>query len=278
LQFFSNAGKTVQEIRKRLLAAMGEMRAASLARKTGIADSTISRYLKDLDFSLHFTIAVCKAMNISSEWLLFGTGPMQRGAVDLEALSDEQVFEEFQKRMGGIVRKLGRIETAMETAVHKTYKVARVIEPGFDLVDVEQLPADWPGHYVPIIGRIAAGKGFDTVEAESRPAGLAISYLKAESSKSSFAVRVEGDSMEPKFHSGDLVIVDGNRRAKGGVCVVLQKSNGQRVARIKKLSLRGRLAVLSSTNPRHPDIEVPAQDVEAFEIVKHLPARRENQP
>ena len=160
------------------------------------------------------------------------------------------------------------------------YRVAKTIEPGFKIVDAEQLPPEWRGNYVPLIGRIAAGKGVDTVEAESYPAGLAAHYVEmADSPRDGFAVSVEGDSMEPDFQHGDLVVSDGHTRGRSGrVCIVLETTRaGDRLARVKRLVVRGKTAVLESANPAYQPIEVDAAAIQAYAVWRHLAIRIERQ-
>ena len=128
-------------------------------------------------------------------------------------------------------------------------------------------------YYVDILqseGKIAAGKGFDTLEAESYPAGIAATYLKAEGvPMSAVAVQIAGDSMEPEYHHGQIVIVDCKRRATRGVCCVLERmETGERMARIKKLVIRGLQATLVSLNPKYEPLPVPLENIEAFALWK----------
>ncbi|MCE5325673.1 MAG: S24 family peptidase [Planctomycetaceae bacterium] len=149
---------------------------------------------------------------------------------------------------------------------------AEALPPSFDIVDVEQLPHDWPNQYLPIIGRLAAGQGLDTTEAESYPAGLAYQYLRyAGAPHNAFALIIEGQSMMPKFSHGDVVIVDPNRTVDGGICAVLtDDGTGQRSARLKRLIQQGPVSLLESLNPAYPSVSVPSERVQAYSIWRHL--------
>lgn len=142
----------------------------------------------------------------------------------------------------------------------------------YDIVDVEQLPTPWIGQYLPIIGRLAAGKGFDTSEAEAYPAGVACRYLRYQGAPpNAFVLAVEGQSMAPQFSHGDMVIVDPDQPVKGGACVILtDDGTGQRIARLKRLVVRGSNASLESLNPAYPTISLPAERVTACTIWRHL--------
>jgi phage repressor protein C with HTH and peptisase S24 domain len=68
-------------------------------------------------------------------------------------------------------------------------------------------PAVTPGQLVPIINKVAAGYPSDFNDLDY-PAGIADDYVRCPDlhDASAFAVRVVGDSMEPKFREGDIVI------------------------------------------------------------------------
>ena len=153
------------------------------------------------------------------------------------------------------------------------YQIAEFIEPGFSIYDADQLPERWVGEFVPIINRIAAGKGIDTAEAEQYPAGLAARYLKYTGAPdNAFALEVQGDSMIPQLYHGDMVIVDPSRQARPGtICAVITQTNGDRVARVKKLIVRGKTAELQSIDQDYPLVRAPATSVAAFAIWKYLP-------
>jgi len=150
------------------------------------------------------------------------------------------------------------------------------VPSSFDIVDVEQLPHRWVGSYLPIIGRLAAGQGFDTTEAEEYPAGLAYRYLRlAGAPANAFALTVQGHSMAPEYQHGDMVIVDPGRVVDSGICVaVTDDGAGHRVARLKRLLIDGEDARLESLNSDYPAVTVPARTLQAFGVWRHLSLAR----
>jgi len=146
-------------------------------------------------------------------------------------------------------------------------------EPRHRLVTAEDLPDKWHGHFVPLLGCLAAGEGIETAEAEAHPPGWADTFIEFEGPISAFAVRVVGDSMQPTYHQGDIVIADGAQPVRSGIaCVVYDTDDGRR-ARLKRLKVTKRTAVLESINADHPPVKLPATKVEAYRIIAHLPAR-----
>ena len=146
----------------------------------------------------------------------------------------------------------------------------RGASPGPMILDVEQLPPDWEGHYLPIIARIAAGLHLDS--AQSHPAGIATQYVQyAGAPAKAFAVRIAGQSMEPIYHDGDLAIIDPAVTVAQGLCCIITKTHNERTARLKHLRLAGGQAHLESLNPDYKPITLPRRDlVAAYGIWKHL--------
>jgi phage repressor protein C with HTH and peptisase S24 domain len=64
-----------------------------------------------------------------------------------------------------------------------------------------------PGRLVPVINKVSAGYPSDFNDLDY-PVGIADDYIRCPDvhDPNAFAVRVVGDSMEPKFHEGDIVI------------------------------------------------------------------------
>jgi SOS-response transcriptional repressor LexA len=152
--------------------------------------------------------------------------------------------------------------------------VARVVTAGYREVPGEEVPPDWRGRFVPILGRLAAGEGIDVVEAEQFPPGAADSFVEYRGAPArAFAVRVVGDSMLPGHQSGDLVVVAPDCPVQMGLaCVLYETDEGDRVARLKRLRREGRWVYLESTNPAFPPVRLEARRlVGAFAVAAHLP-------
>jgi repressor LexA len=75
-------------------------------------------------------------------------------------------------------------------------------------LDIEQAKASLAaGRWVPVINKVAAGYPADFNDLDY-PAGVADDYVRCPDlhDPNAFAVRVVGDSMEPKFREGDIVV------------------------------------------------------------------------
>ena len=221
-------------------------------------------------------VAFAKRRGASADWLLTGDNPLATASREqlLRALGD-QIAEELAREQA--LKLVPRAKAEGSPAAAKAAKPAgravRLFEPGYQQIQREQRPARWRGKMAPIIGRLAAGEGADTAEAEAFAPGEADAYLIYEGApRDAFAVRVVGDSMTPDYQDGDMVVVDPGRPATSGVCcVIYSHDGGERTARLKRLSVRGQTATLASLNKAYPPIKVPAADIMAFEIAAHMP-------
>ncbi len=246
------------------------MTQSELASRCNCATNTIGRIERNqLQPSASLGEQIAQVLGVPIEFLASGGNDARssgsghlRSVLHLlvEKLSDDEMSE-LAPAMGYSSRQ--RRATAQEQAA---------LPGGFDIVDVEQLPPDWPSQYLPIIGRLAAGQGLDTTEAESYPAGLAYQYLRyAGAPHNAFALIIEGQSMTPRFSHGDVVIVDPNHTVSGGICAVLtDDGTGQRSARLKRLVSDGAVAHLESLNPAYAKVTVPSERVQAYSIWRHL--------
>lgn len=176
-----------------------------------------------------------------------------------------------------------RIPRQSPDANGPVFQVTRTIERGFHVVSREeiylpdgQIGDRWQaGGFIPILGRLAAGEGIDTIEAEAHPPGWADTYLIYRDKPvptGAFALRISGDSMEPDYHDGDMVVVDGGRQVTDGVCCVIYQTDGERLARLKVLHRTKRTVTLSSTNKEYPPTKIPPKNlIAAYAITDHLP-------
>jgi len=69
-----------------------------------------------------------------------------------------------------------------------------------------------------------------------------------------FALRVKGDSMEPEFLEGDIIIVNPHMKADHGDFIIVANHEGE--ATFKQLKKYGKTRLLHPLNPKYPDIEL----------------------
>lgn len=76
-----------KKLADRLREAMGDQSGTAFARRCGISEGAIRKYLLGASPSTENLIAMADAANVSIEWLAAGRGPKQRGAAQATAPS-----------------------------------------------------------------------------------------------------------------------------------------------------------------------------------------------
>jgi SOS-response transcriptional repressor LexA len=107
---------------------------------------------------------------------------------------------------------------------------------------------------VPVISWVTAGKWHEVVD-PYQP-GVAEEWVESDVPGTNvFALRVKGDSMEPEFVEGDIIIVNPHVAPRPGDYVIVKnEDNGE--ATFKQLKRYGDTLILHPLNPKYPDIEV----------------------
>ncbi len=144
--------------------------------------------------------------------------------------------------------------------------------PDNAIKNVRGLPKD-KYEFIPYYNiSLSAGSGFDNGDYEEIKNELAFrkSWLREEglNAESLAVVKVEGDSMLPRLHDSDLILVDTH-------CTDIQSSKIYAIRyatelRVKRLEHRydGALIIKSDNqSPEYSDEIVPAEDVENIEVV-----------
>ncbi len=122
---------------------------------------------------------------------------------------------------------------------------------------------------VPLLGRIAAGRGLEAVAMDDGAYSLTSELLFPLSGKRRYTLRVEGDSMTgARIEDGDLLIVEEDESPPDG-SVVVALLDGERVT-VKRLHREGDLVRLKPQNGEHEDIVVPADRVRVQGRVLHV--------
>lgn len=115
---------------------------------------------------------------------------------------------------------------------------------------------------VPLLGFAQAGAGgfFDDA---GYPAGQGwdLVELPARATATSYALKVQGDSMLPLYRNGDVLIVEPGAATRKGDRVVVKTAAGEVMAKVLDRQTTKSI-VLISLNPEHPDRDIPMRDVE----------------
>ncbi len=112
---------------------------------------------------------------------------------------------------------------------------------------------------VPLISYVAAGSWGDAVD--NLAPGDAEQWVDTTVpvKRHTYALRVEGDSMEPRFPNGAILIVEPEAEAKSGSYVIVRQNGSE--ATFKQLVHDGGRWFLKPVNPRYPIMELGADAV-----------------
>jgi SOS-response transcriptional repressor LexA len=274
-------------IRVRILDALGERSRSDLARMTLESTANVSRYLKNKKISMRFFWATARALSLNPGWLLTGEGPRKTGAIDWSSVPYDELQERAAQQRLQLEKNIMAFNEqvkpflggSLHNMAHHGPGFKRPAPPEPSMVeessriifkDRDELPTDPDERrcWVDVVTRIAAGHGgMDASEAE-HPAQRYV-YCDDPPPHAVAAV-VSGDSMEPEYRAGDVVIASVDRPAKAGVCIVVLKHDGERMPMVKVLNVRGRRAFLKSLNERVETKDYPVDEIEAYEVVRHL--------
>jgi phage repressor protein C with HTH and peptisase S24 domain len=149
-------------------------------------------------------------------------------------------------------QELAKQETALENVAgtgHKRLPVYRESE----------LPAG--AFVVPLLDqRLSAGNGSYLPEEDEAKALIHVPAYLARYGDQIRALEVDGDSMYPTLHRGDMVVCDSCGWSGEGVYAVRMNGKGF----VKRVTQKPGKVVLLSDNPKYPPLEEPAesQDIE----------------
>ena len=115
---------------------------------------------------------------------------------------------------------------------------------------------------VPLLGFAQAGAGgfFDDAGYPSGQ-GWDLVELPARATETSYALKVQGDSMLPLYRNGDVLIVEPGAVTRKGDRVVVKTNAGEVMAKVLDRQTTKSI-VLISLNPDHPDRDIAMRDVE----------------
>ena len=122
--------------------------------------------------------------------------------------------------------------------------------------------ANRPEHRIPLIGLVQAGSGgfFDDAGFPVGGGWEEISFPGVKD-ENAYAVEITGDSMEPVYRDGDIIIVSPNATPRRGDRVVVRTKTGEVLAKILKRQTAQRVE-LASFNVQHETIFLPTNQVE----------------
>lgn len=117
---------------------------------------------------------------------------------------------------------------------------------------------------IPLIGFAQAGaKGF--FDEEGYPEGdswdeIAFPEFNAKQSEGYYALEINGNSMEPLYRKGDILVVSPKSKIRNGDRIIVKTKGGEVMAKELVKQNASRIEI-RSLNPDHEDRKIPMQDI-----------------
>jgi phage repressor protein C with HTH and peptisase S24 domain len=115
--------------------------------------------------------------------------------------------------------------------------------------------------FIPLLGFAQAGsKGFFDEDGYPKGAWDEIKFPENEGGEGSYGLEISGDSMEPLYRKGDVLVVSRDATIRRGDRVVVRTRKGEVMAKelVRKTASK---IDLKSLNPDHDNLTIPANDV-----------------
>lgn len=244
--------------------------ATELARRAGVSQTTITRFLNKkvkhaLSYNTLFRISAAVQAHNAEKLKTATVEGTEKEQAEFRASVDE-----LSKKMNEIVGELDKDPTLMADtgeAHAEGYKVNVSAAP----VETEGLVGD---RDLEVYASAQGGPTgmtvtFDPVEWVKRPAPLM-------GVKGGFGMYVTGDSMEPVYKNGDMILVHPHKPPGRGddVLIITQHLDGSSAAMVKELvSLDDNLIVLKQHNPKKEFDLAFGEAIQVFKIVGMYKAR-----
>lgn len=260
-------------------------------RQVGVSSAYVSAIRQSISPTVIKSIAL-KYPNLNIDWLLTGDGIMLRSTIydrinfvlNKEGLSKRK-FEKGTNTGNFLIpgaysraeKNPGDIEVA-EPWVDSLLKLYPSYSKEWILYGKEPMEREERGSEVvssetPTVGCIPlipieafAGYGspaFDDMRVEDY-------YQVAEFKQADFLIRVKGNSMYPKYSSGDIIACKVVKETLffqwNKIYAIYTRSQGVMVKRVKKSTIEGYI-LLVSDNEKYEPFDVPLSDIEAIALV-----------
>lgn len=152
----------------------------------------------------------------------------------------EMRIEDIARVLGVATSTYGRWESGSNSPKNKIPELAKFFGVTTDYLlygkDAPQIEPQMKGNKIPLLGSVAAGIPIEAIQYiedyEEIPAALG-------DPREFFALRVKGESMEPKISDGDIIIVHKQEDVDNGQIAVVQVNGDEATVKIVKKGSAG---------------------------------------
>ncbi|WP_461664664.1 XRE family transcriptional regulator [Humidesulfovibrio sp.] len=221
-------------IGSRIKLVRGTMSQDDFADAVGVSKAAIGGYERDKQMpGSAVIVSICEKFDIEPGWLLMGKDPMRAP---------------HNSKRKDIELDLSAIDNLGDAL--ESFENCRRPRP---LCDVDMV-------YIPLVeARISAGTGsFETGGDSDRRYGFRSDFLTRKGQISQMVLmRVEGDSMEPEIHHGDVVLIDQSQtQPRPGAMFAIGVED---LVYIKMVDSKPGKILLKSLNPAYEPLEIDAR-------------------
>lgn len=183
----------------------------------------------------------------------------------------KKLTEEQNMSMSELSRRVGIAKSAIsryfngtrELPLNKIGDFASVLHTTPDyLLGIDYEPPKPQGLKIPVLGTVAAGIPISAIEDILDYEEVPQSW---ENQGEFFALKIKGDSMEPRMESGDVVIVKQQPDANSGDTVIVLVNGDD--ATCKRLQKTDNGIMLVSTNPKYPPMFYSNEEIQTKPVV-----------
>ena len=245
--------------RIRQLANQKEVSLTKIERALGFGNGTIGKWIKQSP-SCEKIKLVADYLNTSTDYLIYG-GSISVNPLDKDEKELLNYYKELDERDKGSI--LGKAEGLAEAARRQKALAAAPIkkakpkavkmpepEPTDEPEDENETEYEEEYFEIPLAELPAsAGTGIYLDSGQTETIKVA---ANEKTRQTDFAVKVSGDSMEPRYYSGDIVLVRDEPVRIGEIGIFVYEGEGY----IKKLGD----GCLISLNPKYPNIQIENPD------------------
>jgi len=179
------------------------------------------------------------------------------------------------KRSGLSQQLISKLENGLVESTTEVFKLAEALNvnaiwlaTGKEVVAGAETQNAAVTAFVPLISWVAAGL-WREMEGDLQPGNHEeLVPVSCRVSRDAYALRVQGDSMEPVFPNGSYIIVDPALEARHGSYVVMRLDHAEQ-ATFKQLVVDGSERYLKPLNPRYPLMPI-RQSVTVCGVVKQM--------
>ncbi len=166
-------------------------------------------------------------------------------------------LEELASRVAITTETMRKISRGYQKASPQLMQALRLIEQTAAAERMGRLAQGGP-RMVPVVSWARAGLAHDFGDLCNQ---LEESVESSCRDPNAFALILEGDSMEPDFLAGDIVVFAPNSEARSGDFVVcrLEETHGVLFKRLRRTGSSAEIYRLESLNPAYRPVEYPAQ-------------------